>query len=434
MKNTILISCPIDSKSGYGYHSRDVVKSLFNLYRTQYDIKIISVSWGGTPNGALNQNDPADLELLNNIIYEPLKKRPEIFINISVPNEFQPIGQYLNIGITAGIETSIASQEWIEGCNRMDLILVPSEHAKAVFQATQWEQRDSATNAVLKITKLEKPIEVVFEGINSNIFNSKLSNATQIIDDINLLPEQFLFLSVGHWLPGEFGEDRKNISGLIHTFLNTFKNMDAMPGLVLKVSGGTYSKIDYYQIMKKIDNIKKMVNSQKLPNIYILHGDLNDIELNDLYNHPKIAALVSFTKGEGYGRPFAEFSTTGKPIMTTNWSGHLDFLSPKYCILLAGSLTKVHPSVVWDKVIIPESSWFTVDYINASNKFLDLFTNYDKYHLISKNQANWIKKFTLHHMEQIIDTILTPKFDNVPKLLDLKLPSLKRIPKNETTV
>lgn len=429
MKNTILISCPIDSKSGYGYHSRDVVKALFNLYRDTYNIKIYSVSWGGTPNGALNPTNPADLELLNNIIYEQLPKRPEIYINISVPNEFQPIGQYLNIGITAGIETTIASQEWIEGCNRMDLILVPSVHAKTVFESTQWEQRDAATNTLLKTIKLEKPIEVVFEGIDPTIFNSKMSNTTQIINDINVLEEQFLFLSVGHWLPGEFGEDRKNISGLVHTFLNTFKNMNSMPGLILKVSGGTYSKIDYYQILKKLDSIKKMFNSAKLPNIYILHGDLNDMELNDLYNHPKIAAMVSFTKGEGYGRPFAEFATTGKPIITTNWSGHLDFLRPKYNILLNGTLTRVHPSVVWDKVIIPESSWFTVDYVEASNKLLNVYENYD-YHLTnSKVQYNYMKQFTLRHMEELIDKLITPKFDKVPKLIELNLPSLKRISK-----
>lgn len=426
MKNTILISCPIDSKSGYGYHSRDIVKSLFNLYRDQYDIKIFSVSWGGTPNGALNKNIPEDVEILNNIIIGQLPKRPEIYINISVPNEFQPVGQYLNIGITAGIETTIASQEWIEGCNRMDLILVPSEHSKAVFMATQWEQRETSTNNVIKIIKIEKPIEVLFEGINTAIFNSMVSN-TKIINDINEIEEQFLFLSVGHWLPGEFGEDRKNVSGLIHTFLDTFKNKEQMPGLVLKISGGTYSTIDYFNIHKKIAKIKNLFNGAVLPNIYILHGDLNDVELNDLYNHPKIAALVSFTKGEGYGRPFAEFSVTGKPIIASKWSGHLDFLSPKHCILLNGTLTKVHNSVVWDKVIIQDSSWFTVNYQEASEKLLDVYNSYNIYLRNSQKQKDIIKNFTLQKMEIKMDELLNNKLSSVPKLLDLKLPTLKRL-------
>lgn len=428
MKNTILISCPIDSKSGYGYHSRDIVKSIFNLYRDTYNIKIFPVTWGGTPNGVLDKNIPIEKEIIDNILAEQLPKRPEIFINISVPNEFQNVGTYLNIGITAGIETSMCSQPWIEGCNRMDMIIVPSLHAKNVFLNTVIEKRDTTNNTLIETIKVNKPIEVLFEGVDLNIFNpDKAHSDFNLGNDINNIKEDFLLLTVGMWLPGELGEDRKNISGLIKTFFDTFKNTENAPGLLLKVSGGNYSELDKFNIFKKIDKIAKLFNGYTLPNVYLLHGDLSDSDLNELYNHEKIKALVSFTKGEGYGRPLAEFSTTGKPIIATQWSGHLDFLSSKNSVLLPGQLTRVHPSVVWENVIIPESSWFTVNYEVASKQLLDVWKNYNIYVKSSSHTKVLIQNFTLEKMQELLGTMLTTKLDLVPKLLNLKLPTLKKL-------
>jgi hypothetical protein len=426
MKNTILISCPIDSKSGYGYHSRDIVKSLFNLYRDKYEITIYMVRWGNTPDGALDINIKEDKEILDNIITSPLNKQPEIFINISVPNEFQPVGKHLNIGITAGIETTMASKEWIDGCNRMDLIIVPSEHSKSAFMNSVWETRDANTNTLIDTVRLSKQIEIIFEGINTKIFNTEKTNFIEL-PDVNKIDNDFLFLACGHWLPGDIGEDRKDMGGLIKTFLETFKNTDNPPALLLKVSAGSYSIIDYYGIKKKIDFIVKKINSTNLPDIYILHGDLSDAELNSLYNHDKVKVLLNFSKGEGYCRPLAEFSVTGKPIIASKWSGHLDFLSSKHCTLLNGVIKPVHPSVVWDKVIIQESSWFTVDYVQAKNTLIDIYANYDKYATNAKQQANIIKNFTLEKMEIKLKNVLDAYLQKVPVTMELKLPTLKKI-------
>ena len=56
-------------------------------------------------------------------------------MQITIPSEFQPIGKY-NIGVTAGIETTVAPGDWIEGINRMNLTLTSSEHSKKVFLDT----------------------------------------------------------------------------------------------------------------------------------------------------------------------------------------------------------------------------------------------------------------------------------------------------------
>ena len=58
-------------------------------------------------------------------------------------------------------------------------------------------------------------------------------------------------------------------------------------------------------MLNKINNLKSQTNG-KCPNIYLVHGDFTDDEMNQLYNHPKVKVHVSFTHGEGFGRPLLE--------------------------------------------------------------------------------------------------------------------------------
>ena len=125
-KPFMFIQAPVATRSGYGSHSRDIVRSLIKM--DKYDIKIGSLKWGNCPMNALNDQDPNDKMIIDRFLPEPnLPKQPELHIHIVIPNEFQPYAKY-NIGITAGLETNAVSQTWIEGCNKMDLIIVPSDN------------------------------------------------------------------------------------------------------------------------------------------------------------------------------------------------------------------------------------------------------------------------------------------------------------------
>jgi hypothetical protein len=166
MKQLLVISCPVETMSGYGARSRDIVKAL--LKYDKYDVKIISQRWGNTAWNALDVNNEEDKKIIDCIWKQPqLPKQPDVWIQITVPNEFQPVGKF-NIGITAGIETTICDPSWIEGLNRMNLNLVSSEHAKRVFEQSVFEKRNNQTNQVEVVIKLEKPIEVLFEGADLN--------------------------------------------------------------------------------------------------------------------------------------------------------------------------------------------------------------------------------------------------------------------------
>jgi glycosyltransferase involved in cell wall biosynthesis len=229
-------------------------------------------------------------------------------------------------------------------------------------------------------------------------------------------------------MQGQLGEDRKNVGLLIKAFFELFKNKSKKPALILKTSGAGASYVDKDEILKKIDIIKKSVNSTNLPNIYLLHGEFTDSEMNQLYNHPKVKAMVSLTKGEGYGRPLLEFSLTKKPIITTGWSGHIDFLNPEFTTLLPGQLTNVHESAVVPNMILKESQWFSVDHGAIGHYLKDVYENYKSYKekanrqaYISRSNFNWDK------MKDKTNEIFTQYIPDLPKKVEIKLPTLKKI-------
>jgi hypothetical protein len=422
-KPLFIISSPFDTYSGYGARSRDLIKAIVET--DKYNVRLLSQRWGNTPFGFCEDNSEwsflTKLALPDNMI----PKQPEIWMQITVPNEFQPVGKY-NIGCTAGIESTICPAEWIEGLNRMDLTFASSEHAKKVFQESKFEKRNKQTNALEGVVELNKPIEVLFEGVNTDVYKPI---ETKEIKNINLdsIKEQFAYLFVGHWMPGDLGEDRKNVGFLIKAFYETFKNKANKPALILKTAQVGSSYVDREEILKKIKLIKKTVNSTNLPNVYLLHGEFSDSEMNELYNHPKVKAMVNLTKGEGFGRPLLEFTTSKKPLITTNWSGHIDFLNPEFTSLIGGTLTPIHPSTQ-NQFLLPESVWFSADPGQTGFYLKDVFENYKNYTEGAKRQAYKSKnEFSWDKMKEKVDTLLSTYLPEFPSEVKLQLPSIKKI-------
>ena len=418
MKPVCVVSCPIDTFSGYGHRSRDFVRSLIDAKGDEWDIKIMPQVWGNTPWGFLEKNDPLKSLFINN-----LTQQPDVWVQITVPNEFQPIGKF-NIGVSAGIESTVPPPDFIEGCNRMNLNLISSDFSKNTLKNIQITQNDDKGNPIKEI-KLEKPIEVLFEGLDTKIY-FKEPEKSNLLDNID---ESFCFLFTGHWLPGNFGEDRKNVATMIKTFLETFKGRGLKPALLLKTNKVDYSLLDKEDILKHIRDIKQEIKGE-LPNIYILHGEFTNEELNKLNNDPKIKSFISFTKGEGFGRPLLEQAITGKPVITTNWSGHVDFIRPEYNVLLGGELKNIHESAA-NKWLLKEAQWFNVDTEVASKAMKDVYKHYKKYIENSRKQTKWLKenfsqdKMTetlKDHMDGVKVVVNTPL--QMPKL---QLPKLKKI-------
>jgi glycosyltransferase involved in cell wall biosynthesis len=430
MKPFIVIQGPVATRSGYGNHTRDLVLSLIKA--NKYDIQIISLPWGNTPMDALKADNPDHVAISNVIARQPINRQPDVFIQISVPNEFQAPGKY-NIGITAGIETNIVSPEWLEGCNRMDMVITTSEHSKKSFIESTYQMIDKNTNQQNGTLKLNKPIKVLFEGIDTNIYKKTDKIHDSITNELSDITDSFCYLFVGHWLRGDFGADRKDVAMMIKTVCEAFKNKSAhnRPGLILKTSHATFSIIDREELMKKIQTIVAPYG-KNAPNIYIVHGDLTDEEMNSLYNHPKVKAMISFTHGEGFGRPLLEFSVTGKPVIASNWSGHIDFL--KHSTLLPGQLTTIHPSAA-DQFLLKDSQWFTVDYGYAASVLRDCVNDYKPYLEKSRKQAYLSREvFNLDMMADEFVGIIDNALNSVPKQVQLNLPKLNKVGTTNTEV
>ena len=420
MKPLCVISCPIDTFSGYGARSRDFVNALIKLKDKEWDIKILPQKWGECPWNFLSQDDPLRQRFIKNLPHQPV-----IWMQITIPSEFHPVGQF-NVGISAGIESTIYPAEFIEGSNKMHLNLVSSEHSKQVALNSQYEKRDKNTNQVVGNLKLEKPIEVLFEGLDLDKYHKKPQNSGLLKD----VKEEFCFLFTGHWLPGGFGEDRKDVATLIKTFLETFKGSGRKkPALVLKCNQVNYSLLDRDTLLKQINRIKDQV-SGNLPNIYLLHGEMTDDEMNQLNNDNKVKAFVSFTKGEGYGRPLAEAAITGKPVIVSNWSGHTDFIHPDYNILIGGELKNVHKSAS-NQFLLKESEWFNVNTDVASKAMKDVFKHYKQYWEKSRKQTQYLKdNWSFDKMVEKLDSLL-PKIEAAPQIQQLKLPKLTKKGENQ---
>jgi len=426
-KPLLVFQGPVFTRSGYGDHSRDLVQSLFDL--DKYDVKIVPTRWGNTPQNQIDGVSEFSKKVLGSIITN-LDREPDVYIQVTVANEFQKMGKY-NIGITAGVETTLAPKDFIDGCNRMDLVLVPSKFTKEVLQSTTFSEVDKTTGQKIRDISVQTPIEVLFEGVDLDIFLNRNKTNSDVLENNDKLNKKletdFNFLFVGHWLSGDLGQDRKDVGMLIKTFCTIFKSVpkNKQPGLILKTSMAGFSIIDREEISERIKLITKEYGTN-CPPIYLLFGDMKPTEIADLYHHPKVKAMISFTKGEGYGRPLAEFATTGKPIIVSKWSGLTDFLPESNTIYLDGELTNVHSSAA-NQFLMAESKWFSVNYSTAAQKIMDVFKNYNKYLESSKGlQPNIKNNFSLQKMTEAFGNLLN-KYVKVTTHVELKLPKLNKL-------
>jgi len=429
-KPLCLISGPVFNRSGYGDWATTVAKSIIRY--DKYDVKITPTRWGNCPSKRFfdDLTDPEDKSLASKFLQQPLNKQPELFIQLTIPEEFQPVGKY-NIGMTAGIETTICPGSWLEGVNRMNLTIGLSNHVKKIFTETKMAKK--LDNGQQVPVQVEKPIEVCFWGADTNVYkktDEKIESVEQVLSKI---PEKSAFLFVGQWTHSGLYSDRKDIGNLVKTFCNAFKNNpeNDRPCLILKTSGANYSVVDRFEILDKIKRIRSQIG-ENVPNVYLIHGELNDVEMNALLNHEKIISHISFTHGEGFGHPMLLATLSGKPLLAPNWSGHLDYLNPQFANLLPGNLTEVDRKSV-NQWILQESKWFKVSYSLAESKMREIYS-FRKQDKFTKNAELLRKeneeKFSIKSMDKKLWSILDKYVPQFAVENNFVLPKLKPIENN----
>lgn len=389
-KKNIALAAPFTSYSGYGQYGRSIALMLIDLYKDNTDI---TVSLFDLTGGTLGQSEKFDLKSSKfNQIQTYIKANEQIqkqffdiFMTVSIPMAFVQRG-LINIGITALAEVDKVHPQLIQHCNRMDEVYVMSDFNIDTLKHSMFKLQDE------RQIKLNVPVDKI--GVPFIQITSK--GKTDITDFITSIPQKFLFLSVGEWLPGSIGNDRKDIGALISTFLRGFANNKDI-GLVLKTNQGRSSLLSQYGIRERMNEIAKGLGIEiTFPNVFFISGNLTQSQMLEIYNHDKIKAYVTFTHGESLGIPIIEFiGNTQKPAILPYHSGMLEYIKPEYSQILIHKQVQVHPELFQSfmrEFVIPESKWYTVDYQYSLFKMGQVVNNYNVVAERAKHQKEHIKQ------------------------------------------
>ena len=380
----VLLKGPILTQSGYGHHARTVLRAL-QTKRDVYDVYIQPITWGHT---SWVWEDSPERQDIDNLLKKTISHTQsggtfDMSIQVTIPNEWEKIAP-INIGVTAGIETTKVSAKWIEKSYLMDKILTISTHSRDVYKNTEYTGRDEQGNE--HKYKVLKPLEYVsypyrkFEKKNLDL---------QLTTDFN-------FLAVAQL------SARKNMDQLIRVFIDKFRENENV-GLIIKANTAKNSLIDRNHTL---NNFKKIFSSHKpyKCKVYLLHGFLSDEEMVGLYTHPKVKAMISTAHGEGFGLPLFEAASHALPIAATDWSGHMDFLympqkqkNGKYKNKhmfgkINYTLRPVQEQAVWDGVLEKDSMWAYPDDASVRMNLTKLYENLQTYKKRAKTLQKWVQE------------------------------------------
>jgi glycosyltransferase involved in cell wall biosynthesis len=362
MKKRILLRAPVLTRSGYGEQSRFALRSLRSR-EDMFDIYIHPLEWGHTSWVCENDDERQwiDSTVQKTIDYIQAGGTFDVSLQVTIPNEWEKIAPY-NVGFTAGIETTKVSHEWIMKANEMDSVIVVSDHAKDVFADTIYEAVHQQTNERVEL-QLQTPIESV------NYPVKQYDNLTALEFDLEY---DFNFVTIAQMGP------RKNLDNTIQWFLDEFKDDEV--GLVIKTNIAKNCQIDRELVHGRLlQLVRQEKYADRKCKLYLLHGDLTDQEMHEIYLHPKVKSLVSFTHGEGFGLPLFEAAYTGVPVIATGWSGHLDFLvdekGENRFYDVSFDLMPVPEQVEWEGVIVKGSMWAFPREASAKNKMRQCYND-----------------------------------------------------------
>lgn len=386
----IILRGPVLTQSGYGVHCRQIATWL--LSKPDFQVKFQALPWGDTPwlldksryNGLIDKvvNNTIDMQTTQ-------KNEYDISFQLQLPNEWDNSIAKFNIGMTAGVETDLCNPDWVDACNKMDLVIVPSKHS---------------ANVLNKNSNLKVPTFIVPESFCDSILTEQTQ---ETIDGMPNFSTNFNFLLFGQITGDNPLNDRKNIFFTIKWLCEVFKN-DEDVGVVIKTNIGRNTAIDRQRTLRIMQTIVKECRKGDYPKIHLLHGDMSDSDVAALYKHNQIKALISLTRGEGYGLPILEAAASGLPIIATGWSGHTDFLNHGKYINILYNLKEIHSSRVDNKIFLSQSKWAEVIEDDFKKKIVKFRNN-------SSIPKLWAEELSTIIKEKYSSVAVSHQYDEVIK-------------------
>ena len=361
----VLLRGPVYSKSGYGEHTRQILKYLLSK---KIDLKIQPLNWGFTP-WYIDETDCDGLigEAFNRTEMMP-EKNFDITIQCQLPNEWDTSYGKYNVGVTAGVETDLCNPAWSSlHVSKMDKVIVPSDFTKS---------------ALLSNGRTTTKIEVVPEAYFGELLNN---SEYDIFED--KIDTEFNFLTVGVLTGSRPETDRKNLFFLVKWFLEAFKN-DTSVGLVIKTNRGRDTTIDRKATFNLLNQVLKELNHDGTPRVYLLHGEMSREEMNSVYKSKKIKGYLSITRGEGFGLPLLEASVAEVPVIATNWSAHTEFLNKGKWTPLSYTLKAVDDQRIDEEIFVKGSKWAEV----SEKDFKEKVVKFKKTYKTKKDHAKKLSK------------------------------------------
>lgn len=378
---TVLLRGPFLTMSGYGVHARQIAKWVFS--KPNLNVLVAPLPWGNTP-WFIDRSACDGLigSLMDRSV--PQTQKADISLQLQLPNEWDSTIAEYNVGLTAGVETTTCNPRWIEACNRMNQVIVPSKHAETCFRASG---------------QLTTKLSVVGESYNMAIDKSFRGTT------LPKLSTGFNFLVFGQLTGNSPHNDRKNIINTIKYICEVFHD-DHDVGIVLKINTGRDTKIDKDNVHNLVKKIITESRKGQFPRIHVLHGRLSDDENAALMKHEQIKALVTLTRGEGFGLPILDAAASGLPIIATAWSGHLDFLSLGKYIPISYTLNPVHQTRIDNEIFVPGTKW-------AEPSESDFKKRIKKFRESPELPQQWAKELAKNIKEKFSQSAIETQYDNL---------------------
>ena len=405
----VLIRGPILTRTGYGEQARFAYRALKSR-PDLFDVYVIPTAWGQT--GWMIEDTEERHELDEKITStnrhlqycQQVGAVPfDITVQVTIPQEWEQIAP-VNVGFTAGTETTHISHKWVQASNKIDRIVVVSEHAKSAFKASEYHGQSQSGESVTHACTT--PVDVVG-------FPVKNTETTPVEFETDT---SFNFLSVAQWSP------RKNLENTVAWFIEEFRDNEDV-GLIIKANIARNCLVDRNLIESRLKELKENLGEHKCK-LYLLHGNLTDEEMVGLYRQDNVHALVNLAHGEGFGLPMFEAACNALPIVAPHWGGQLDYMNAEVTTKSKGkkktrtrflgakvdyNIAKIQDAAVWPDVLIPESSWCYPQEKSYKRALREVYKNYTRFKgQANKLQASVAENFSEENQNQkFVDSIMT---------------------------